>query len=153
MTELSKLFQQAKGEPIEIDGRVIHAIYRWRILAPATVKLSRVRASPNPIPGIRLRVQDGTAVVDGEVGSDLVFWSDTAPTDVELEVRPNRGKTAELRLWNCWRDRGVMQAWLSNAGMLVEEESETTLKMRCNSGPNTALSFDDLIVEVTVLPQ
>ena len=46
----------------------------------------------------------------------------------------------------------VMQAWLVNSGMLVEQTDNTWI-LRCNSGPNAALTFDDLIVEVTLTPE
>ena len=51
-------------------------------------------------------------------------------------------------MWNSWRDgQGAMQAWVGDAGMLVEEGEGGRIVLRCSDGFDRP-SFDDLVVEL-----
>ncbi len=156
MTELATLFQQAKTGLIVVDGRRIYSSLRIRVEIPSLLRVHRLHASSSKyVPGFRFAIRDGTATLEGEKVPDLVMWSDMSPTEREIHIIPKRKKIAEVLLWNCWRrfsgGHPVMDAWLVNSGMLVEQ-SDNTWVLRCNSGPNAALTFDDLIVEVNLTP-
>ena len=154
MADLAELFQKSNGKPVQIGEDVVYAIWRMSLAEPSRLRLMKVQASKEPVPGVRLKVYDGTLIIDGETLKDSVLWSDTALSEVKISVTPKKGKIAELRIWNCWRDRGIMQAWLVNAGMLIEQ-SGTTVCLRCNSGPTpltSPLAFDDLVITLDVIP-
>lgn len=75
----------------------------------------------------------------------IVLWADTAPPEVSVEVISD--KTAELTLWNCWRDEhGVTQAWIGEGGMVIYELTPSHLRFECNSV--SSRTFTDLIFEV-----
>lgn len=85
----------------------------------------------------------------GEAGkadlNNVVLWRDTAP-DEAVFVCHSR-KVAELRVWNCWRDdRGVMQAWIGNAGMRVSELDTNAVRVECNS--RSEVTFSDLVFDL-----
>lgn len=62
---------------------------------------------------------------------DVVLWTDTMPQSVVLQCLTT--KLSELRVWNYWRDeRNVTQAWIGNAGMVIEE-SNGLKRLLCNS--------------------
>ncbi len=157
MTELATLFAQAKTGRIVVDGRVIFSILRIRVEVPSLLRVRRLHASSSKyVPGLRFAIRDGTATLEGEKVPALIMWSDMSPAEREIHIIPKRKKIAEAMLWNCWRvyvgGHAVTQSWLVNNGMLVEE-SDNTWVLRCNSGPNAALTFDDLVVEVNLTPQ
>ena len=153
MTELATLFAQARTGCIVVDGRPIYSILRIRVEVPSLLRVRRLHASSDYVPGLRFAIRDGTATLEGEKVPDLVMWSDMSPVEREIHIIPKRKKISEIMLWNCWRrysnGHSVMDAWLVNSGMLVEQTDNTWI-LRCNSGPNAALTFDDLIVEVTL---
>jgi hypothetical protein len=156
MTEFATLFVQAKTDSIIVDGRRIHSILHIRVEVPSLLRVRRLHASSDPVPGLRVKTYDGTAILNGEKLQELVFWSDTAPAEEEIKIIPKRKKIADVTLLNGWRHYrdgcAIMYAWLANAGMLVEQ-SDNTWILRCNSGPNKSLSFDDLVIEVNLTPQ
>ncbi len=156
MTELATLFAQAKTGCIVVDGRRIYSILRIRVEVPSLLRLRRLHASADPVPGLRFAIRDGTAILEGQKFPSLVFWSDTAPMEEQIHIIPKRKKIAEAMIWNCWRCEvggpAITHDWLLNSGMVVEQ-ADNTWVLRCNSGSNAALTFDDLIVEVDLTPQ
>ncbi|MHA7683083.1 hypothetical protein [Cupriavidus sp. PET2-C1] len=48
-----------------------------------------------------------------------------------------------MKAWNVWRVDGVIQAWIGNAGMIVEGNAEK-IKFRCSDGTSEP-EFDDFI--------
>jgi hypothetical protein len=69
---------------------------------------------------------------------------------VAATVRPRSSRTpATLRVWNAWRDStGTMQAWIGEAGMLVEEPARGEFVLRCSDGFD-APTFGDLVVRIS----
>ena len=156
MTELATLFAQTKDDFIILDGRRIYAILRIRVEAPSLLRVRRLHASSSDyVPGLQIKTDDGTATLEGEKFPNLVTWSDINPAERELHIIPKRKKTAVVSIWHVWRycgdDYASTEAWLLNYGMLIEQ-SDNTWVLRCNSGPNAALTFDDLVVEVNITP-
>lgn len=145
--DLAQRFIESKGGPIEVDGRLVHSIFRRKVERSTAVRLTRQASSASgPVTGLRLKVQRGSLRVNEASFADVVLWSDTSPYEVVVRCEVPKGGT-ELRVWNCWRDeQGVMQAWLANAGMLVAEDGGR-VTLRCSSGPG-GVSFDDLVVQL-----
>jgi hypothetical protein len=140
---LAERFQAARGAPIELDGRLVHMLHELPPLtAPARLRIGLRTSAPRP-QGLRLRARGGELVVGGRALDDVVLWSDTAPPEVVLGLRP--AGTLTVRLWNVWRDgAGTMQAWIGDAGMLVEDG-----RLRCSDGFDRP-SFGDLEVALAL---
>ena len=156
MIYLSTLFEQARTDSIVVDGRRIHGILRIRVEVPSLLRVRRLHASSDPVPGVQIKTYDGTTTLEGQNVPNLIMWSDMSPVERELHIIPKRKKIAEIRIWHIWRDcrdgYAITQAWVLNEGMLIEQ-SDNTWVLRCNSGPNAALTFDDLVVEVNLTPE
>ena len=107
--------------------------------------------SPARVQGLRLKARGGVLEVDGQLLDDVVLWSDSAPSSVEALGHPREGDAVLVRVWNVWRDSaGTMQAWIGNAGMLVDEEPGGAILLRCSDGFDDP-SFDDLTAELRVV--
>jgi hypothetical protein len=146
---LSERFAQNQGEPIELDGRLVQPIYRRRVAPDERIRIALARFRPNPVQGVRAKLQSGNVQIDNgpEPLADVVLWTDTAPRSVVLRCITK--KHTELRIWNCWRDEhGVMQAWIGNAAMEITEEGSSA-RIRCNSG--NAITFEDLVMQVETI--
>jgi hypothetical protein len=98
---------------------------------------------------VRLKLRGGHLDINEQQLDDVVLWTETSPSPTHATIRATSRKPAALRVWNAWRDNsGTMQAWIGNAGILVEEQSnEVTLK--CSDGFDEP-TFDDLIVKLTL---
>jgi hypothetical protein len=144
---LGELFSRAKGAPIQVDGITIHAIYRRYVVANQLVRVRWRRYIETPVQGVRLKLHTGRSLtMNGRRLKDVVLWSDTSPPEVELLC----DEEGELRIWNCWRDStGAIQAWIGNAGMVIETSSSSTVLKR--SGGTSSFSPDDLELELQFL--
>jgi len=92
-----------------------------------------------------MKVKGGSLSLGDVDLNDFVLWRDTAPNESVFDCRSK--KSVELRIWNCWRDdRGVMQAWVGNAGMRVSESSSNVMTVECNSRPE--VTFQDLVFDL-----
>lgn len=155
MTYLSTLFEQARADSVVVDGRRIYGILRIPVAVPSLLRVRRLHASSDPVPGLQIKTRDGTATLEGEKFPNLVTWSDINPEVREIYIIPKRKKIAEVSIWQVWREWkdgcAIKQAWVLNDAMLIEH-SDNTWVLRCNSGPNAALTFDDLVVEVNLTP-
>lgn len=148
---LSELFMAAQGAPIEVDGQLVHMMYELPpIGGPATLHVS-LEASETRPQGVRLKARNGKVQVNDRLVDDVVLWSDTVPPIVTAIVQPQSPrKPMTLRVWNAWRDpAGTMQAWIGDAGMLVEEDEPGKVVLRCSDGFD-APTFDDLVVHLTL---
>jgi hypothetical protein len=149
--KLSDLFEAARGPVIEWRGQVVHAMYEIAELAgSAVLKITFADPSPARPQGLRLKAQGGRLEINDQLHGDVVLWSDSAPSVVVAVAHPKRGKVMSLRLWNAWRDpAGTTQAWIGNAGMLVEGDLEQGLVLRCSDGFDEP-TFDDLVATLVV---
>ena len=147
MTEtLAERFARAHGAPQELDGLIVHTMWRLQVAAGKRVLLRRLGQVPNPVQGVRVKLNGGTVTVNAQELPDVVLWADTSPAEVTLTCN----KDGELRVWNCWRDpQGTMQAWIGNAGLLVDV-SDTSVRLKCSDG-NDQFSPTDLEVEIRLL--
>ena len=134
MTTLAERFAKSQGQPQEVDGVLVENIYRRSVSNGQVVRVRRVQATTAPTQGLRLKLDKGSVVVGGRKHKDVVLWADTAPTDVEVVCDAGEASSAQLRAWNCWKDDdGVMQAWLGDAGMVIDEDGQRVL-IRCGDG-------------------
>jgi hypothetical protein len=145
-----ELFMQSKGEPITYLDKEVHAIHRIAVSSRTRLSISVLGANPSVRQAIRITIEKGTALVSGMDLQDVVLWTDTAPKTVEVDVSPT-SKGCMVKLWNAWADSaGTMQAWIGNAGMLIEQV-DAGLRVRCSDGIGEP-SFSDLILEIKSVP-
>lgn len=141
---------EVQGAPIEVDGRLVRMMYELPpIKGPTELRVELETSSSRP-QGLRLKVRDGDVVLNDQVLNDVVLWSDTAPPAVTAQLRPKSArKPMNVRVWNVWRDpAGTMQAWIGDAGLVVEDEQEGSAVLNCSDGFDEP-DFDDLRVKLT----
>lgn len=151
---LSELFAASQGAPVEVDGRLVHMMYEFDpITVPSELVVERLASSDEHPEGIRLKARGGKIVIEDEPLDDVVLWSDTAPPEDKGTLEPDAGgKPMTLRAWNVWRDpQGAMQAWIGDAGMIVEQLPDGSVTLHCSDGFDEP-SFDDIVVNLAVQP-
>jgi hypothetical protein len=149
MTEkLSDLFERAQAPVVTWNDNLVHSMYELPGLAVGTIlRIEFDDPNPSRSEGLRLRMRGGSLIIEERELDDIVLWSDSSPRVVTATV--NGPKGGALRLWNCWRDPGeTMQAWIGNAGMLVES-TRTGIVLKCSDGFGEA-SFDDLVATIEI---
>jgi hypothetical protein len=52
----------------------------------------------------------------------------------------------ELKIWNVWRVNSVVQAWVGNAGIVINEEGGVT-KLECSGGADL-VDFSTLVFHI-----
>lgn len=145
---LCDIFDQTHSEVIRWEGLTVRSLIR---MAPPfdSLLLHFDERKRNPVQGLRIRATGGALSVNGVESSDVLLWMDSAPQDVTLHV----GDAPEIRLWNVWRGRiGATQAWLGNAGILLEKSTNGDLTLRCSDG-HGEVDFGDLVLSVRRHPQ
>jgi hypothetical protein len=150
VSDLGSRFMESRGEPIELDGRLVHMSHVMTPL-PAGVLKVRMRATGELEQGVGISADGGWLTVNGEKSKRFALWAATAPECVEIEVKPLRGReTLSVRIWNIWKNErwGSTMAWVSNAGLLVEPKGDLAVTLHTSAGPGTP-TFDDLTIDVT----
>lgn len=144
---LAKLFQESKAQPVILGDMVVVPIYRLPLAAGKWhVRVERISAKNIPVQGIRLKVDLGHIAVAGQKQKDIVLWEDTSPDVVDMEI--SCASETVFKAWNVWRVDGIMQAWIGNSGMIVENDVGR-IKLLCSDG-TSAPEFDNLIVTIAV---
>lgn len=147
MTNLSAIFTAQQASQIDWDGPLF-SLYELPT-AGCRVSLEFRSVCSAFRQGVRLKVRGGQLEIDGVEATDFALWYDTAPSQVEVNVRWKGKGPRSLRIWNSWEHNGVAHAWLGNAGMRVEEVEPGRFLLRCSDGEGEP-NFDDLVVGVTV---
>ena len=144
---LAQKFAASFGAPVRVGDEWAQPIHRILARNGDGLCVRWIRQVEDPVQGLSISVDRGLLRVAGVESRDIVLWGDTAPAVSVLEVVGDANR--EISIWNCWRigDDGI-QAWVGNAGMIVEEVADDSYRYRCNSG--IELSFEDLVVEVTL---
>jgi hypothetical protein len=148
MMTFAEQFAKHQGQSIVLDGREPIPMLRRVVPPGARIRLTWRRATLSPVQGIRLRVRGGTLSLGGKPEwDDVTLWRDTAPDETVFTLSAK--KSAEVRIWNCWRDdRGVMHAWIGNAAMRVTESGANSVTVECNA--RQAVTFEDLVFDVAI---
>jgi hypothetical protein len=148
--QLSERFRANRGEPIEVDGRIVQMLHRIEGLTSTDALVVRVvSVGSQQAQAVRLKAKGGRLLINGQANEDVVLWADAILGDeVEVSFIPNGPKTVDVLVWNAWKDdRGTMQAWIADAGLIVEPEGTGTTLLRCSDGYDAPV-FEDLVVEL-----
>jgi hypothetical protein len=140
-------FARNQGKAIDVDGRPVVPMLRRDVRPGDRVRVVWRSSIDSPVQGIRIKLHGGSLTGEGKELTDVVLWRDTAPQESTMIC--NAKRSAELRVWNCWRDdHGVMQAWVGNAGMQIVHATDDKLTVRCNSRPE--VTFEDLVFDLVL---
>lgn len=145
MTEtLSEMFQESNGQPILVAGKLVRTIYERSVSPGAFFSIKRLAHSHKVVQGLRIKCNSGKLEVNGQSIVDVILWADTSPAEVTIKVVGKSETT--VKFWNVWRFAEIMQAWVGNAGICIEENG-STVRLECSDGIGEP-DFDDLVVEV-----
>lgn len=145
---LAERFAATRGAPQTVDGTLVHSIYRRSVDQGTALTLRWIHAAQTPRQGIRIKLDRGTVVVSGQTLKDVVLWADTSPGHVQIICETGKRPSGELRVWNCWMDeQGVMQAWIGDAGMVVEDSTGARVRIKCSDGTHR-FAPSDLVFEL-----
>lgn len=151
--KLSDLFEAARSPVVEWQGKLVYGMYELPGMSEdEDLRIEFSDPSPARPQALCLGVRGGRLEINNQLLSEIALWSDSAPRVVVARARPRRGKVVTVRLWNAWRDLDDpvdrMDAWIGNAGMLIEGDVTSGLVLRCSDGYDEP-TFDDLVATVT----
>lgn len=154
VSSLGEQFMQSKGRPVDLDGQRVHMAFDMGPLPAGTLRI-RMDSRRNLRQGMAVKSDGGRMHVAKHTGELFAFWSDTAPDCVEVELTPLRGhKDMGVRVWNIWTSQrwGNTDAWIGNAGLLIETADPYHAVLRASAGPGDP-SFDDLVATLDFVPK
>ena len=146
------MFIKNKGEAININGGLVVMSQKLEVKTDQYVKIEFIRSKNDYRQGIELSLdkRKGCIEVNNQKLNSPVFWKDTAPSTIIFKCFPKK-ETGQLNLWNIWQyidDR--VDAWIGNAGIIVEQEDEGIFLFRCSSGIGD-IDFDDLVFRLILV--
>ena len=159
---LSYRFRTQRTDRIRVDGEEVVSIVELAFVEDAAIEVVIERCRTD-VPEVlfvesneaQLRVTR-TSPVDhvaneAESTHSVIIGAD-AEVGVEFLVTPTNRSV--VRLWNGWIIGDTPNAWVGNAGMIVEELSppmgaDRRIRLWCSDGLGNA-DFDDLVVVVTI---
>ena len=149
---LSKLFEEARSTCVEWQGQQIWGLYE--ISAPSELSVEIFRSKPSPVQGLCLKAYGGVLSINDIEAQSMLIWTDTAPESVTVRFKSDESRDARLKIWNVWRGKvggvDVTQAWLGNAGMIVEAPANgKELLLRCSDGEGS-VEFSDMNARVII---
>ena len=148
-TSFSKRFAASKGDSIEYQGKTVFGIYRRKVHKDDIIRVHFIRSNVAVREGLSVSITKGALVVNGQRLRDIILWMDTTPAGLEIVCQtPKSG--AMLHVWNSWDQGGILQSWLGNAAMLIEEK-EGSVILRCSDGLGDP-ELGDLVVELGFAP-
>lgn len=152
--KLAELFEAAKGAPVELNGKLVRMMYELTGLTEGhALRIAFTKVNGARPQALRMKARGGRLDVNGQLLDDVVLWTDSAPSPAIVTLRPMANQPMSVRMWNAWRDpAGSMQAWIGNSGIVVDEGPSGRVVLRCSDGFDDP-TFDDLVVEVQVVPE
>lgn len=141
---LSGLFIENRGDPIEWEGRSVYQMWSkdWNQELQKLV-IRRISSDSTFTQGLRVKLDRGEMLVNGQILKDATLWSDTSPDLVRIDIV----KTPKvIKIWNTWLYDGQTWAWTGNAGMLIQEQGCRVL-LRCSDGVGE-VDFGNLVIEL-----
>jgi len=146
---LAQLFGETDGPTVHYKGMIVHSAVFKNVRKSGEFIVRFVRAVPLPLQALRIRIDPGKLLVENTESAQILLRLDTSPDVVNVRYRSSQ-EGSRITFYNAWiNEDGGVDAWLVNAGMLVEETGNKLL-LRCSDGRGEP-TFDDLIVEIEFL--
>ena len=146
-TTLSEQFQQSRGKAIQFDGQLIHPMFQKKINKNKNFLIRRLKVIDSPLQGLRIKVVGGEIEVNNQSHPEIILWADTSPESVIISVSSKNG--CDLKIWNVWKIDDLTQAWVGNAGMVINEMGKV-VTLECSGGV-AEVDFSNLVVEIEEL--
>ncbi|WP_141769950.1 hypothetical protein [Bacillus massilinigeriensis] len=149
---LSEMFMKNKGEAININGSLVVMSQRLEVKTGQDIKIEFIRSKNDYRQGIEFSLdkRKGYIEVNKQKINSPVFWKNTAPSTFIFKCFPKK-EIGQINLWNIWQytdDR--VDAWIGNAGIIVEQEGEGIFLFRCSSGIGD-IDFEDLVFRLILI--
>jgi len=158
---LNERFGAADGGPIDCHGQTVHSALELPLAEPLNLWLrflsSDPRAGAQSIAiSLRRKGRKRLGIVyEGVAGRKWRFWTDSEHQHPgPIICMPPSGGT-ELLVFNGWLgEDGEPEEWLSNHGIVVEQQDERRWLLHCSRGgrADRPPSFEDLLAEVRIEP-
>jgi|SRR5579875_328792 hypothetical protein len=143
MPSFEPMFIKSRGKPIVYKGKTLIMGDDFPLEGANKFRLVFEECNGEWRQGVALNCK-GSFVFRGESfdgTGGIVFWHDTAPQTVELEVI---GKPSTIEVKNVWDvGDGVIHSWHNGAAMIVESLPDGR-RYRCNDGFADD-DFDDIV--------
>ncbi|HDM8034406.1 TPA: hypothetical protein P0E06_001809 [Vibrio fluvialis clinical-1] len=146
MKTLAEQFQASMGQPVRVGDKDVLPIFTELITNKTLINLRWIETNSSVKQGVQIKLDKGSMDINGEKLSNVVLWEDTSPTEVSLLCTPK--KSSKLKIWNVWEIDGVVQAWVGNSGMHIENEDSKTV-LNCSDGLGDS-SFNNVRVEISL---
>lgn len=157
-TSMMQRFAESGFEPVEVNGDLVHPMYRVQVQQGDRVRIEWLRATSPRVQGLSLRLrtpgvggrrgEGGVLRAESAEAPTIVLWMDTAPPVVDadcVDLKPG----AELQISNRWRlADGREDEWLNNFGIKIEPLNGSGAILHCSDGYGDDLNFEDLVVRV-----
>ncbi len=143
---LADMFIKNNGETININGSPVVMSQRVEVKIGQNVKIEFISSINDFRQGIELSLdkRNGYIEVNKQKLNSPVFWKDTAPSTFIFKCFPKK-EMGKINLWNIWQyTDNRFDAWIGNAGIIVEQEEEDIFLFRCSNGIGD-INFDDLV--------
>lgn len=143
---LTELFEQSDDGVIQWQGDDVRAVISFEVSDRSRIRIRRLGSSRARAQAIKLGLNSGALRANGLSAPSVAVWSHTAPEDCEVVVEGRRAHTLEV--WNAWSLDGVDNAWLGNAGIIMEPHAGG-MTLRCSDGVGDP-DFADLVVWIQI---
>ncbi len=146
--DLDKLFREAKGKPVGINGKFLVRIDRFNLpVKKIPLNFCFIETNSEWKQGFILKTK-GTFKLNSKdtIRDAIVLWEDTAPKDFVVNVNSKDGK---LLIYNVWDfGNGITQAWHNGAAIEIKQITNNKRVYYCNDGhPN--LDLNNLVFSMT----
>lgn len=143
---LGELFWETRAPTVEYEGLTVHRVVFKEVKEPGRFIVRFIKAIPKLVQALRINIYPGQLIIEETESPKMVLRLDTSPDTVEVLYRPSP-LGSRITIYNAWiNEDGGIDAWLMNAGMLVEETGNKMI-LRCSHGRGEP-TFADLIVEI-----
>jgi len=147
LTYLNDQFAQSGGEPIEVDGRLVHGLFRTTLPERARIELAFVSVD-SPLPqGLALRANKGLLKVGLTESPGIDVWEDRIPGGT-ITILSSSPQDSAFEIWNLWRHQGATWAFSRNAGITIDPIAGG-VRLHCSDGFGV-VNFGNLVVDVRI---
>ncbi|MCG1021456.1 hypothetical protein [Sutcliffiella horikoshii] len=148
---LGEMFIKNKGEALNINGSQVVMSKRFEVKLGQDIKIEFISCRNEYRQGIELSLdkRKGYIEINSQRIKSPVFWQDSAPSSFIIKCFPHN-QVGQLNLWNIWDFDGGVEAWVGNAGIIVEQEDDNNFLFRCSNGIGD-IDFNDLVFRLTVI--
>ncbi len=117
---VAQRFVDANAAAIDLDGERLHRALVLEVGARTHVRVEQLSVE-DPDHFVVLSLIHGVLEVADTAASQVRLRATTSPNPTTLVVNGDGDGDASLLLWTGWREDGVDQSWLGDAGFIVED--------------------------------